>query len=222
MGSQARSKAIPFHFLHSQPGTSGQSIGTQRATPLGPLSRLTSMIVSGGGCRLRTTNRTTGPASFSASTARLCTTSDTSTSFTRSTQSFTLWGKSKKHDTVTQPLHPLSRLLLLPSPTLLFLLLVMPLPFPPPPLRLNQRVFLSGSPPPLISILPCLLQLCFQATSPQPPVHGSCSTRNDLGNKDARVIRDMGVVNATCDAEAQTRIALQKGVKGHSLLTQRA
>ncbi|KAG8508183.1 hypothetical protein J0S82_001292, partial [Galemys pyrenaicus] len=106
-----------------QPGDSGQSTGTQRATPLGPLSRLTSMMVSGGGCRLRTTNRTTGPASFSASTARLCTTSDTSTSFTRSTH---------------------------------------------------------------------------------------CSTGDDLGNKDARIIGDVGVVDATCDAEAQARVALHK------------
>lgn len=48
------------------------------------------MMVSGGGCRRRTTSRTTGPASFRASTALLCTTSETSTSLTRSTQSFTL------------------------------------------------------------------------------------------------------------------------------------
>lgn len=61
-----------------------------RGSPLGPFIRLTSMMVSGGGCRRRTTSRTTGPASFRASTALLCTTSDTSTSFTRSTQSFTL------------------------------------------------------------------------------------------------------------------------------------
>lgn len=76
------------------------------AAPLGPLSRLTSMMVSGGGCRLRTTNRTTGPASFSASTARLCTTSETSTSFTRRTQSFTLLGKPKRHDSAPPPLQP--------------------------------------------------------------------------------------------------------------------
>lgn len=32
----------------------------------------------------------------------------------------------------------------------------------------------------------------------------------------------MGIVDATCNAEAQARIALQKGVEGHSLFTQRA
>lgn len=62
----------------------------EEVSPLGPFIRLTSMMVSGGGCLRRTTSRTTGPASFSASTALLCTTSETSTSFTLRTQSFTL------------------------------------------------------------------------------------------------------------------------------------
>lgn len=48
------------------------------------------MMVSGGGCLRLTSSLTTGPASFSASTALLCTTSETSTSLTRSTQSLTL------------------------------------------------------------------------------------------------------------------------------------
>lgn len=61
-----------------------------RLSPLGPFIRLTSMMVSGGGCLRLTSSLTTGPASFSASTALLCTTSETSTSLTLSTQSLTL------------------------------------------------------------------------------------------------------------------------------------
>lgn len=88
-----------------------------RGSPLGPFIRLTSMMVSGGGCRRRTTSRTTGPASFRASTALLCTTSDTSTSFTRSTQSFTLraqggpwlpWGTTSPSPLLLTPLPPAS------------------------------------------------------------------------------------------------------------------
>lgn len=101
------------------------------------------MIVSGGGCRLRTTNRTTGPASFSASTARLCTTSETSTSFTRSTQSFTLWRKPEGHDTVPLPLSN-------SSPPVPFPPYPSSLP-PPPHLRSNRRFILLAWPssPPL-------------------------------------------------------------------------
>lgn len=64
--------------------------------PFGPLMSLISMMVSSIGLRRRTYSRTIEPATFRASTALLWETSDTSASFTRRMQSFTLedgqWG----------------------------------------------------------------------------------------------------------------------------------
>lgn len=58
--------------------------------PFGPLMSLISMMVSSIGLRRRTYSRTMEPATFRASTALLWETSDTSASFTRRMQSFTL------------------------------------------------------------------------------------------------------------------------------------
>lgn len=58
--------------------------------PLGPFTSLISTIFSVTGFLLLTYNRTIDPASFKASTALLCVTSRTSTSFTRRIQSLTL------------------------------------------------------------------------------------------------------------------------------------
>lgn len=58
--------------------------------PLGPFTSLISTIFSVTGFLLLTYNRTIDPASFNASTALLCVTSRTSTSFTRRIQSLTL------------------------------------------------------------------------------------------------------------------------------------
>lgn len=54
-----------------------------------------SIIFSDTGFRLFTYKRTIDPASFNASTALLCVTSRTSTSFTRNIQSLTLKKKIK-------------------------------------------------------------------------------------------------------------------------------
>lgn len=44
--------------------------------------------------------------------------------------------------------------------------------------------------------------------SPEPPVHGSCSSRDNLGDKNPRIIGNMGIVNPSCDAEAQAGVSL--------------
>lgn len=66
---------------------------TSFISPLGPLTSLISMMVSSIGLRRLTYSRTMEPATFRASTALLWETSDTSESFTRRMQSFTLVGK---------------------------------------------------------------------------------------------------------------------------------
>lgn len=43
---------------------------------------------------------------------------------------------------------------------------------------------------------------------PQPPIHGCCSSRDNLGDENPRIIRNMGIVNTSCDAEAQARVPL--------------
>lgn len=43
---------------------------------------------------------------------------------------------------------------------------------------------------------------------PQPPIHGRCSTRDNLGDENPRIIGNMGIVNTSCDAEAQARVPL--------------
>lgn len=47
--------------------------------------------------------------------------------------------------------------------------------------------------------------------SPQPPVHGSCTTRDDLGDENSWVIRNVGIVYSTGNAEAQARVPLHTG-----------
>lgn len=44
--------------------------------------------------------------------------------------------------------------------------------------------------------------------SPEPSVLGSGSSRYDLGDEDAGVFTDVGVVGAARDAEAQSRVPL--------------
>lgn len=39
---------------------------------------------------------------------------------------------------------------------------------------------------------------------PEAAILGCSPTRNDLGDKNGRVVTDVRVVSATCDAEAQT------------------
>ena len=45
--------------------------------------------------------------------------------------------------------------------------------------------------------------------SPQSAIHGCSSPRDDLGDKDPRVVRDVWIVHPPSDAEAQPRVALQ-------------
>lgn len=81
---------------------SAKNVKTKRFSfsclPLGPLNSLISTTVSRIGLLRRTYNRTMEPASFSASTALLCETSDTSNSFTLKIQSLTLQGRKRAKD----------------------------------------------------------------------------------------------------------------------------
>ena len=43
---------------------------------------------------------------------------------------------------------------------------------------------------------------------PQPPIHSSCSSWDDLGDEDPRIIRNVGIVYSSSDAEAQARVSL--------------
>lgn len=43
---------------------------------------------------------------------------------------------------------------------------------------------------------------------PQPPIHGRCSSRDNLGDENPRIIGNVGIVNTSCDAEAQARVPL--------------
>ena len=70
----------------------------------------------------------------------------------------------------------------------------------------------EGSKVGLSQELPAALVLPFKGASilthllspPETAVLGCSPTGNDLGDEDGRVITDVGVISATCDAEAQT------------------
>lgn len=44
---------------------------------------------------------------------------------------------------------------------------------------------------------------------PQPPIHGRCSSWDNLGDENPRIIGNMGIVNTSCDAETQARVPLR-------------
>lgn len=83
--------------LRCFPGSSSRIQEVTLILPLGPFISLIWMMRSLGGRRRRTYSLTTGPASFSASTAMEWVTSRTSTSLTNMMLSFTLEGQ--KHTT---------------------------------------------------------------------------------------------------------------------------
>lgn len=95
---QPRSQTINSNMVQwcGQKQTCRQSRATCFSSPLGPLTSLISMMVSSMGLRRLTYSRTMEPATFRASTALLWETSETSESFTRRMQSFTLVGKQQR------------------------------------------------------------------------------------------------------------------------------
>lgn len=44
---------------------------------------------------------------------------------------------------------------------------------------------------------------------PQPPIHGRCSSRDNLGDENPRIIGNMGIVNTSGNAETQARVPLR-------------
>lgn len=46
---------------------------------------------------------------------------------------------------------------------------------------------------------------------PQPPIHSSRSSRDNLGDEDPRIIRDVGIVYSSSNAKAQARVPLHTG-----------
>ena len=50
--------------------------------------------------------------------------------------------------------------------------------------------------------------------TPEAPVLGGRSSRDDLGDEDGRVISDVRIIGSSCDAKAQTRVPL-KHTHGH-------
>lgn len=75
----------------------------ETALPLGPFTSFTSIIFSVTAFLLLTYSLTMQPASFSASTALLWVTSLTSTSFTRSIQSLTLYREKEGEHWLNSP-----------------------------------------------------------------------------------------------------------------------
>lgn len=50
---------------------------------------------------------------------------------------------------------------------------------------------------------------------PQPSIHSSCSSRDNLGDEDPRIIRDVGIVYSSSNAKAQARVPLHTGYDWH-------
>lgn len=46
--------------------------------------------------------------------------------------------------------------------------------------------------------------------SPQPPIHGCCSTWDNFGNENARIIRDVWIIDAPSNAKSEARITLER------------
>lgn len=47
-----------------------------------------------------------------------------------------------------------------------------------------------------------------EENSPQPSIHSSGSSRDNLGDEDPRIIRNVGIVYSSSDAKAQARVPL--------------
>lgn len=50
---------------------------------------------------------------------------------------------------------------------------------------------------------------------PQPSIHSSCSSRDNLGDEDPWIIRNVGIVYSSSDAKAQARVPLHIGYDWH-------
>lgn len=50
--------------------------------------------------------------------------------------------------------------------------------------------------------------VCFNVCVPEASVLGGCSSGNDLGDKDGRVVSDVRIISSSCNAEAQTGVPL--------------
>lgn len=50
-----------------------------------------------------------------------------------------------------------------------------------------------------------------EGNSPQPSVHGSCSSRDYLGDENPRIIGNVGIVYSSSNAEAQSGVPLNTG-----------
>lgn len=50
---------------------------------------------------------------------------------------------------------------------------------------------------------------------PQPSIHSRCSSWDNLGDEDPRIIGNVGIVYSSGDAEAQARVPLNTGYDWH-------
>lgn len=204
-------RGIHCNSYRANQGPSGQSTGTQRVAPLGPLGKMS--LHDGLWWRLSPPYHQPHhrPASFRASTARLCATSDRPL-HSPAAHSHSPYGSPRGMTLCHCPSHPPSHLLLFLSPPLIS----------PPPLRSNGRVVLSGSPPPShLHSVPATPGPASRPPHPSLPSMAAAPPGIILVIKMPGSSGAMGVVDA-CNAGSPGQNFPAEGSGRHGLLKQKA